>query len=54
MSINRERSSIKGCEAINAGYIRNWLDTGRRYVGVPTKISDGKTKFGSEFVLADV
>jgi len=54
MSIKRERSSTKGCEVINAGYIRNWLDAGRRAVGVPTEISHGKTNFGNKFVLAVV
>jgi hypothetical protein len=54
MSVNRERSSIKDCEAINTGYIRNWLDARRRAIGVPTKISGGKTKFGNKFVLVVV
>lgn len=48
MNIDRERSSI------NVGYIRNWLDVGRRVAGVSSKVSAGKTKFGSKFVLAVV
>ena len=52
MSIKRERSSIKGREAINAGNNRDWLDAGRRAVAVPTRISGGR--FGNRFVLAIV
>jgi len=54
MSIIRERLSIKSCEAVNAGYIRNWLDARRRAVGEPTNISHGKTNSGNKFVLAVV
>src|SRR5258707_11732318 len=56
MSMNRGSGKliIKSYAGMNAGQFCSWLDTGRIFVGVPTVISNGKTRLGINFVPAVV